>query len=116
MLEEERCSRCDQSRFLFYEHTYIVEPGAINVTHPGDGRMGDVESSTTRYLTCTVCLKRWKIKSEKYRWESKLKVRTASTRWTFLYVAMKFLTLHKAAAISANHPTRKRDRGEFNVE
>ena len=35
--------------------------------------------------------------------------------WTLLRASVKLLALHKRAAISANHPHRKRKRGEFDV-
>ena len=37
----------------------------------------------------------------------------ARQRWTFVRAVTKMLSVHKRAVISANHPTRKRSRGEF---
>ena len=34
-------------------------------------------------------------------------------RWTVVKCLVRFLALHKQAVISANHPLRKRSRGEF---
>jgi hypothetical protein len=37
-------------------------------------------------------------------------------RWTLVKAAVKILGLHSRAVITANHPNRKRDRGEFEEE
>jgi hypothetical protein len=39
-----------------------------------------------------------------------------NTRWCKIRSAVRFLWLHKRAVVTANHPTRKRDRGEFEIE
>ena len=39
----------------------------------------------------------------------------ARRRWVALRAAVRLLAVHKRAAVSANHPSRKRDRGEFEV-
>lgn len=39
----------------------------------------------------------------------------ARRRWAVLRAAARLLAVQKRAAVSANHPSRKRDRGEFEV-
>ena len=46
-----------------------------------------------------------------YRLES-----LARARWSLIKCAVKLLSLHKRAVITANHPIRKQLRGEFDVE
>jgi hypothetical protein len=43
------------------------------------------------------------------------KERQAKERWVKLFACVKFLAVHKRATVSANMPSRKRDRGEFEV-
>jgi hypothetical protein len=44
------------------------------------------------------------------------KERQAKEHWVKLFACVKFLAVHKRATVSANMPSRKRDRGEFEVD
>lgn len=79
-----------------------------------DGHIGDLRDWKTSSLWSRLVSDergRHRIRS----WMDLLRFSPYGPKWALLRCAVRLLSVHKRAALTANHPSRKQARGEFNV-